>query len=34
MAKYKCGDRYCTDEELNQLEQIRGGKVKVVDTEE
>ena len=34
MAKYRCGDHWCTDEELEQLEKLRDGKLKIVDPEE
>lgn len=31
MAKYQCGNRQCTDEELDQMEAIRSGKLKLAD---
>lgn len=34
MAKYRCGDHWCTDEELEQLEKVREGMLKIVDPEE
>ena len=34
MAKYKCGDHWCTDKELEQLEKLREGKLKITDSEE
>jgi len=33
-GRYKCGDRYCTDEELDQLEAVRSGKLQMVDAGE
>ena len=31
MGKYKCGDHWCSDEELEQLEKVREGKLAIVD---
>ena len=33
MGKYRCGDRYCTDEELDMIEKVRGGGASVVEGE-
>lgn len=32
MAKYRCGNRECTDEELDIVEKLRGGSLKAVDS--
>jgi len=31
MAKYQCGNRQCTDADLDQMEAIKSGKLKIVD---
>jgi len=34
MSKYKCGDRECTDEELDTIEKLREGSLSAVDPKE